>query len=348
MVDMHPSQKRLADDLAFRDEVEHLDAIIDRDMELGFSVRVWRRRWSWTAFLVANRSFELACKFVAPNVGDPRKIGHNLKSCWADVIKASPATLGDENTLYASLSFGYRHWNALFNSPWEDLDALLADVYDGKPQPRNAKEYAMLDPDADGAFIHPLLPMALAELAGLLWGSVARWESDAPPGVHYRDSTVGKIQWVVGRTFETESGVNHDLDRFNAVMRELGWFHMWSRVFHVLRPFKRQRQVPVTRSVKCRRGGPPITMTDPGTPQPTYSQYDAAKALTPMFGDPQLADACVDVAGVLVKSKSWRVRSFIAASELHPLMLVNGVLTDVTGGRWHDEWRTWDEGSEKV
>ena len=67
-----------------------------------------------------------------------------------------------------------------------------------------------------------------------------------------------------------------------------------------------------------------------------------------MFGDPQLADACVDVAGVLVKSKSWRVRSFIAASELHPLMLVDGVLTDVTDGRWHDEWRTRDEGSGKV
>ena len=115
----------------------------------------------------------------------------------------------------------------MFQSPWHDWPALLSDV----ERTRNAKEYVLQHPQEQGAIIHPLLPLALADAVSMLRGMT---RLEAPDGVQVRDTTIGRIRDLIGRVFTEKCGVNLNLELVNAKIREVGYLVLWSRIFNVL------------------------------------------------------------------------------------------------------------------
>ena len=326
--------------LSFDHELDLMDVIINNDMGL-VNDPVLRYRHvpvsaaSWTAFLVTNRSVEQAFKFIAP-IADPRKVGHRLKSEWADVIEAGSYSYGKE--VLGSLRSGYRLWQALFQSPWPDLDELL----DYVEEHHNAKEYVLLDPRSDGARIDPLLPLALADIAAMSWGAV--WTMSEPDfdytrfGVRFADTTLGKLRDTISRLFVDHCGVNLNTNLVNEKAREYGYLRLWSLLFHTLRQYKRMDWRSTRRALKYRDGSQRKAVeavTSRGEPYYTYATPDATEALLRFFdGDSGLAGAHADVAEILANTRDWRLQFFIKISEACPVRVVDGALTDATGGSW--------------
>ena len=318
-------------ELAFEHELALMDLIIDRDTQGGFVDHYGHKRWRWTSFLVANRSVEQAIKFFAPLSGSKRAFRHKIKSGWADVVRTRPGT--PEHDLYGTLDEGYRLWNGLFQSGWGSLDALLEHV----ETLRNRKEYLLIEPTLEGAQIDPMLPLALADIARMVWRMgwrVNRSRGTPKIGVRFGDTSVGEIRRVISRIFEAECGVNLNLDLLNAKTREHGWLPMWSLIFHILCPSKYTRTDRIPIVLKFRDGQPAGEGSRPGEPYETYHQERAVASLVDLFGEEQLADAHVDAARVMLKSSNWRLRYFIQASEHTPLVIIDGMLTDTSKGAW--------------
>lgn len=324
--------------MSLHHELALIDVIINNDMGLAKDPvlrhgHVPESATWWTSFLVTNRSIEQAFKFIAP-IADPREVGHRLKSRWADVIAGSSHSYGQD--VLGSLKNGYRLWQALFQSPWEDLDALLGHV----EKHRNAKEYVLIRPEEHGAQISPLLPLALADVATMCWGSV--WAMTRPEfdptrfGVRFRDTTLGRLRDIISNTFIDHSGVNLNIELVNEKNREYGYLRLWSLLFYRLHRWKGTIRDYVRSTMKSRNGSPHVTATHAGLPRYAYATPHSRDALVEFFnGDYGLAEAHADVIEVLANTRDWRLQFFINISETHPVEVVNGVLTDVTGGSWH-------------
>ena len=332
--------------LSFHHELDLIDVIMNHDMGLANDPVLRYRHvpesstW-WTSFLVTNRSVEQAFKFIAP-IAEPKDVGHRLKSKWADVIERGSYSYGQD--LLGSLRNGFRLWQALFQSPWGDLDVLLAHV----EEQHNAKEYVLIVPDQEGARVNPLLPLALADIAAMSWGAV--WTMSKPGfdftrlGVRFADTTLGKLRHIISRLFVDNCGVNLNINLVNEKSREHGYLRLWSLLFHTLRQYKRTDWRSVRRTLKSRDGSQRDVeaVTHHGEPRYTYATPHATDALVGFFdGDSGLAGAHVDVAEILANTRDWRLQFFINISESHPLEVVDGALTDTTGGSWHRRvfWR---------
>lgn len=323
--------------LGFRRECALMDVVINHDMGLADDLvlaphGIPEAAPRWASFLVGNRSVEQAFKIIAP-IAEPKDIGHNLKSRWADVIDRSPQAR--EQDVLGSLRSGYLLWQGLFQSPWRDLDALLAHVESN----RNAMEYVLIAPEQRGAQIDPLLPMALADVAAMSWGTawtMSRSGFDpARLGVRLRDTTVGKLRDIIGSYFTDHSGVNLNIELVNEKCREHGYLRLWSRVFHALEPCKVTRRPAVQRTMKFRDGTQHEEIVDyEGAPRYAYTAPDASDALVEYLGEEELARAHVDVAEALANTRDWRLQFFIKMSECAPIDRVDGVLTDSTSGAW--------------
>ena len=324
--------------LAFHHELSLIDVIINHDMGLAnnsiirYSHVPVSATW-WTSFLVTNRSVEQAFKFIAPIAG-PRDIGHRLKSNWADVIEASSHSYGKD--VLGSLRSGYRLWQALFQSPWPDLDALLGYV----EEHRNAKEYVLILPDESGARISPLLPLALADIATMSWGAV--WTMSKPDfdytrfGVRFADTTPGRLRDIISRCFIGHCGVNLNIDLINEKSCEYGYLRLWSLLFHSLRQYKQTDRPGIPRALKYRDSSQREAVTYERERRYTYAMPHATDALMGFFdGDSGLAGAHADVAEILANTRDWRLQFFISISESRPVEVVEGALTDTTGGSWH-------------
>ena len=323
--------------LSLQHELDLLDVIINHDMGLAAD-RVLRygsvpvsAHW-WTSFFVASRSVELAFKFIAP-IDKPRNIGHLVKTKWADVIDKMPDT--PEHDMLRSLREGYRHWQALFQSPWPDLDTLLFH-YEGC---RNAKEYVLIEPEQERAQIDLLLPLALADIATMSWGAV--WTMIRPDfnsskfEVRFVDTTSGKLERTIRRIFVHNCGVNLNTDLLNEKYREYGYLGLWSLIFHAISPYRGAERIE--RVQKSRDGTPnDITVTEGGARRHSYGAPETKDKLMELFDDDDgLAGAHADVAEVLANTRDWRLRFFIKTSEFCPMKVVDGVLTDTTDGVWH-------------
>ena len=332
--------------LSFDHELELMDVIINHDMGLANDPVLRFRHvpepatW-WTSFLVTNRSVEQAFKFIVP-IANPMDVGHCLKSKWADVIDASSHSYGKE--MLGSLRSGYRLWQALFQSPWTDLGALLGHVEDH----RNAKEYVLIDARRRGARIDPLLPLALADIAAMSWGAV--WTMGKPDfdytrfGVRFADTTPGKLRDIISRLFIDHCGVNLNINLVNEKSSEYGYLRLWSLLFHTLHQYKQTDWRSVRRTLKSRDGSQRDVeaVTYHGEPRYTYATPHATDALVGFFdGDSGLAGAHADVAEILANTRDWRLQFFINISESRPLEVMDGALTDSTGGSWHRRvfWR---------
>ena len=318
-------------ELAFEHELALMDLIIDHDTQGGFVDHYWHKRWRWTSFLVANRSVEQAIKFFAPLSDSKRAFRHKIKSEWADVVRTRPGT--PEHDLYGTLDEGYRLWNGLFQSRWANLDELLDHVQ----ALRNEKEYMLIKPRLEGAQMDPMLPLALADIARMVWRMgwhVNPIRGTPRIGVRFGDTSVGGIRRVISDLFEAECGVNLNLDLLNAKIREHGWLPMWSLIFHTLHASKYTRTDRISVVLKFRDGQPADQGSRPSEPYQTYHQERAVGSLVDLFGEEQLAEAHVDAARVMLKSPNWRLRYFIQASEYSPLDIIDGVLTDTSKGAW--------------
>ena len=330
--------------LSFHHELDLIDVIINHDMGVANDPVLRYRHVSesstwWTSFLVTNRSVEQAFKFIAP-IAEPRCVGHRLKSKWADIIEGGSHSYGQD--VLGSLRNGFRLWQALFQSPWGNLDALLAHV----EEQRNAKEYVLIAPDQEGARVNPLLPLALADIAAMSWGAV--WTMSEPCfdftrlGVRFADTTLGKLRHIISRIFVDNCGVNLNITLINEMSLKYGYLRLWSPLFHTLRQYKRTDRPGIRRTLKYRDGSQHETVTSHGEPRYTYAAPHATDALVGFFdGDSGLAGAHADVAEILANTRDWRLQFFINISESRPLEVVDGALTDATGGSWHRRvfWR---------
>lgn len=318
-------------ELVFEHELALMDLIIDHDTQGGFIDHYRHQRWRWTSFLVANRSVEQAIKFFAPLSGSKRAFRHKIKSGWADVARTRPGT--PEHDLYGTLDEGYQLWNGLFQSRWGSLDALLEHV----ETLRNEKEYVLMEPTLEGAQIDVMLPLALADIARMVWRMAWRVNprrGTPKIGVRFGDTSVGATRRVISDIFMAECGVNLNIDLLNAKIREHGWLPMWSLIFHTLHASKYTRRDQITDVWKFRDGQPADEGSRYGEPYKTYDQERAVASLVDLFGEEQLADAHVDAARAMLKSQNWRLRYFIQASEHRPLVIIDGVLTDTSAGAW--------------
>ena len=105
-----------------------LDLIVNNDIGL-FNDAVLRSTnayfsSSWAAFIVANRLFEQLAKLVSPEL-EPRKIGHCVKTRWWDEIDAEAPFDRNPEGLVDGLETGFKWWNAMAQSPWADMGAML-------------------------------------------------------------------------------------------------------------------------------------------------------------------------------------------------------------------------------
>lgn len=309
-----------------------IDAVINRDAGLGqgamrrgpsiYGPSVW-----WKSFLVANRLCEQVVKFVEPV--DARDVGHRLKTKWLDVMHQRPVR-GEHDRL-GSLREGYRHWQAMFQSPWRTLDDLLDHV----EKTRNAKEYVLIAPGEKRAEIHAALPMGLAEVSAMLLWAVtnrSRWEESTDTlGVRWDHTTHGRLRSTIGDVFERHAGANLNLDLLNEKCREHGYLRLWSLVFNRTRRFLLEEIVRGRRPLRSRDGRPDAVVEEPLGSKYRYAQ-SAKDVLLGLFDqDGGLAEAHVDVANELVNVPDWRLRFFIKASEHCPLEMVDGALT-ASGG----------------
>ena len=271
--------------VSLQHELDLIDVIINHDMGLAadFVLRhhsIPASATWWTSFLVTNRSVEQAFKFIAP-IDEPRNIGHRLKSGWVDVINKEPDT--HEHELLSSLREGYCHWQALFQSPWKDLGALLCHV----EKERNAKEYVLIEPKCDGAQIDLLLPLALADIAAMSWGAV--WTMIKPSfdftkfGVRFGDTTPGKLRRTIRSTFVRNCGVNLNTDLVNEKYHKYGYLRLWSLIFHAIGPHKERHRYSIKQVQKFRDGNPDDIITTEGALRYFYRAPETRDRINGVF-----------------------------------------------------------------
>ena len=341
------NQDQLADtkDIVWATDTHHqtyiLDLIVNNDVGL-FNDMVLRSTnaycsSSWAAFIVANRLFEQLVKLVSPKL-NPREIGHRVKTRWWDEIdKEAPYDRVTEG-LIDGLKGGFGWWNAMVQSPWADVGAMLDHV----EMTHNAKEYVLLAPQRPGAAIHPLLPLALADAVSMLSGMLRYGKH----GIRIADTTNGRIRNLIGRIFVKNAGVNLNIGLLNAITKEVGYLVLWSRIFNLLRESKYVASTRVRFEIKFRDGTNDVDKGERSSARHYDYHQQAVSALMDMFnGDEGLAAAHVDVAKVLANIRDWRLQFFIRISEVKVLGMVDRVLTDTTGSalrRQMDIAASWD------
>ena len=279
----------------------------------------------WASFIVARRLHEQLAKMTTPSL-DPKEVGHDLIR-WIDAIEMNKdRQFSTHDSLILGLNTGYAWWNAIFQSPWSTYRELLEHTKDPKG---NHKEYSLLEPEKYHAKIHPLHPLALADATKMLCGLLKNKH-----GVRVIDTTPGHIRQIISRTFVEHAGVNLDIDQVNQVNKRIGYLVLWSRVFNLLRPYKRTIRGRDSFQMKYRDGSGEVAKGE--RPSQGHYGYDdsGAAVLMETFGTEELAAAHLDVATVLANKRDWRLQTFIKCSEYRALVMVDGVLTDTTKGMW--------------
>ena len=333
MISGDANQHQLADteDSMWALDVDHqvyiLDQMVNNDIGLcnDLVLRSTNAYWSssWAAFIVANRLFEQLAKLVSPK-RNPREIGHLVKTRWWDEVDTEEPYNSDLEGLVDGLKTGFKWWNAMVQSPWADVGAML----DHLETTHNDKEYVLLTPQRPEANIHPLLPLALADAASMLSGMLRCGKQ----GVRVADTTNGRIRNLIGRTFEEHAGVNLNIDLLKAITKEVGYLVLWSRIFNLLSKRKYVAGTRVQFEVKFRDGTNRVSKGETSSAGHYDYRQQAVGALMNMFdGDEGLAAAHVDVAKELANTRDWRLQFFIKISEVKTLAVVDRVLTDTTG-----------------
>ena len=331
------NQSQLADtkDSVWAADTHHqayiLDQIVNNDIGLCNDIVLRSANAycssSWAAFIVARRLFEQLAKLVSPNM-DARKIGHRLKTRWWDEIDKEDPYNHVAEGLVDGLKGGFGWWNAMVQSPWADIEAMLDHV----ETTFNAKEYVLYAPQRPGAAIHPLLPMALADAVSMLTGML-RYRKQ---GIRVADTTNGRVRNLIGRTFVDHAGVNLNIHLLNTILKGAGgYLVLWSQIFNLLRASKHVAHTSIQSEIKFRDGteNDASKMVVPSSGYYDYHHLQAVGVLMGMFaGDEGLAAAHVDVAKVLANIRDWRLQFFIRISEVEALTVVDRVLTDTTGG----------------
>ena len=312
-------------------DVDHqvyiLDQMVNNDIGLcnDSVLRSTKAYWSssWAAFIVANRLFEQLAKLVSPK-GNPREIGHHVKTRWWDEVDTEEPYNSDLKGLVDGLKTGFKWWNAMVQSPWADVGAML----DHLETTRNAKEYILLTPQRPEANIHPLLPLALADAASMLSGMLRCGKQ----GVRVADTTNGRIRNLIVQTFVEHAGGDLNIDLLNAITKKVGYLVLWSRIFNSLKESKHTDSIRVPSEIKFRDGTNRVGRGETFSAGPYHYGQQAVGALMNMFDDDEgLAAAHVDVAKVLANTRDWRLQFFIKISEVKTLAVVDRVLTDTTG-----------------
>ena len=328
-------------------QIDQLESLINNDHGLcrdavQYAPPTRSGIYGWASFLVAHRLHEQAATMFVREL-NPRKVGHCLKSEWLDPLKDIAIDCKDDKRA-VGLETGYKWWNAIFQSPWADYEDMLQVVENGF----NDKEYGILEPEKEGADIHPLLPLALADAAQMMLGAIRRENLEKLPGergdrgIYKRDTTPFYIREIIKTAYLDYAGANLSFDLLNEKIREAGSFLiLWSRAFHVLRLFR----VPVykvKRNVtKDRSDGSSVIGVYEEKVLVGY-EYELEKSSAALMGrlfdgDSGLAKAFVDIAQVLKDIRDWRLQAFITTSGYRPFVVANGDITDATKGQWRKE-----------
>ena len=319
----------------------------------------WTRHSSrWGSFLLAHRFHEQLGKRIAFLETEFEYIGHRMKTRWYDKIEdQSSSTPYKEKTesqkILDWVKFNHKRWQAIFHSPWETYEEMLACVQ----STFNAKEYSLVEKEK-GSYIHPMLPPVLLEAINIMMGILQ--------GIHQKDYSIKSrcmtphcIRETIGDEFRRleNIGINLDIDRLNDVNKQIGSFILWSRIFNQLKPYKYKlkTKLPESRWIPYRDGSKRIMHSQYTTQKEQYSYYDIGKyVLMNIFGNEGLAASHLEMAKSLANKPDWRLQFFIKCSEHKELSIIDGVLTvprhialEVSGRMYWTEWGIGDSSYDK-
>ena len=310
----------------------------------------------WTAFLVANRLHEQLCKLLTPDLPPRGKNGvdHRIKTNWYEVLEARESP----PIFLKQLKKGYAWFQAMFQTPWDDLSSL----YDEVERSRNNKEYALLNmslPDAPApsprAGVHPLLPCAMSDLSHLMMGSLCFGGyagGEFTPELSPHHASISKIEKTcavngpernVLLSFEStpdnaDAGSNA-IDLLNDVHQKHGkTIGLFTVLFNRLGKIKRaQNDGGALGNIPVRfDDGTRIELTRKIRQGCEYPREAAMPILLDIFQQHEgISEFYRIFAEHLLNKPDWRLQMFIRMSEHDALeQQANGMWFDSSGGAW--------------